>query len=59
MMGISAIFYAIPLTAFICLAYTASRFELPERILKSALVMFVKTLGGLVLLYSVLWMFSS
>lgn len=58
-MGISAVFYAVPLTAFVCLAYTASRYELPERILRSALNMFLKTIAGLVLLYCVLWFFSS
>jgi hypothetical protein len=38
---------AIPLTAMVCLAYSATRFELPEKILKSAAVMFAKTLGFL------------
>lgn len=58
-MGISAVFYAVPLTAFICLAYTASRYELPERILRSSFNMFLKTIIGLVVLYCVLWFFSS
>lgn len=50
-MATSIVFYGIPLTASISLVYCASRYEMPERILRTALVMFVKTLLGLLGLY--------
>lgn len=49
-----AVLYAIPLTAGISLVYSASRFELPEKILRSAAVMFTKTIAALVALYLIL-----
>ncbi len=53
-MDLTILTHAIPLTAIICLVYSASRFELPERILRSAVVMFGKTIGFLGLLYAFL-----
>jgi len=46
--------HAIPLTAMICLTYSATRFELPEKIVRSAVIMFGKTIGFLGVLYAVL-----
>ena len=46
-MDLSLLTQAIPLTAMVCLAYSATRYELREKILKSAMVMFLKTLGFL------------
>lgn len=50
-MDFSILTHAIPLTAIICLVYSASRFELPERIIRSAITMFGKTIGFLGALY--------
>lgn len=49
-----AALYAIPLTVGISLVYSASRFELPEKILRSAVLMFAKTIAALVALYLIL-----
>ncbi len=49
-----AALYAIPLTFGISLVYSASRFELPEKILRSAVLMFAKTIAALVALYLIL-----
>ncbi|MFN5051198.1 MAG: hypothetical protein ACK5L2_06070, partial [Planctomyces sp.] len=43
-MDLSLITQALPLTAIVCLVYCATRFEMPEKILRSALVMFGKTI---------------
>jgi len=43
-MDLSLMTQALPLTAIVCLVYCATRFELPEKIVRSALVMFGKTI---------------
>lgn len=53
-MQLSAAVYAIPLTAAISLVYCTSRFELPQKILRSAALMFAKTIAALVVLYLIL-----
>lgn len=53
-MQLSAAIYAIPLTAGISLVYCASRFEMPERIVRSAVMMFAKTIAALAALYLLL-----
>lgn len=53
-MDLTLLTQAIPLTAMICLVYCASRFELREKILKSAAIMFGKTIGFLTILYGLL-----
>ena len=53
-MHLSTVVYAIPLTAGISLVYCASRFELPAKILRSAIQMFAKTVAALAALYLVL-----
>ena len=59
-MGLQSIlFLAIPLSASISLVYCATRYELKERILRSAAAMFAKTVAGLLGLYAVLWFISS
>ena len=57
-MDFSLLSQAVPLTAVICLVYSATRFELPQKILRSALAMFVKTLVFLGALYLFLVWFS-
>ena len=53
-MQLAAAVYAIPLTAGIALVYCASRFEMPEKIMRSAAMMFAKTIAALVALYLIL-----
>lgn len=53
------IFYAIPLSLSISLVYCATRYEMPERIFRSAGTMFVKILIGMAVIYGVLTLFSS
>ncbi len=53
-MDLSILTHAVPLTAMICLVYSNSRFELPERIIRSAITMFIKTIGFLGVLYAFL-----
>jgi hypothetical protein len=57
-MDFSILTNAIPLTAAICLVYSASRFELPEKIVRSAIIMFGKTIGFLGVLYAFLLFMS-
>lgn len=53
-MDLTILTHAIPLTAIICLVYSATRFELPEKIIRSSMVMFGKTIGFLGVLYAFL-----
>lgn len=53
------IFYAIPLSLSISLVYCATRYELPEKIFRSAGTMFVKIVVGMALIYGALTFFSS
>ncbi|MFM7057038.1 MAG: hypothetical protein ACKO2P_08975 [Planctomycetota bacterium] len=57
-MDFSLLSQAVPLTAIICLVYSATRFELREKILRSALAMFIKTMVFLGVLYLFLVWFS-
>lgn len=43
-MDLGLITQALPLTAIVCLVYCATRFELPEKIVRSAMLMFGKTM---------------
>ena len=54
-----AIFYAVPLSLSISLVYSATRYEIPERIFRSAATMFIKILIGMVVIYGLLTFFSS
>ena len=54
-----AIFYAIPLSLSISLVYSATRYELPERIFKAAAVMFVKIIIGMAVIYGLLTWLSA
>ncbi|MFM8477296.1 MAG: hypothetical protein ACKOEO_16060 [Planctomycetaceae bacterium] len=57
-MDFSLLSQALPLTAIICLVYSATRYELRDKILRSALVMFAKTIMFLGVLYLFLIWFS-
>ena len=52
------IFNALLLTIIISLVYSATRYELPDKIYRSALNMGLKTVGGIAVLYVVLWYYS-
>ncbi|QDT38787.1 hypothetical protein [Stratiformator vulcanicus] len=50
--------YLLPLAAAICLVYNASRYELPNVILKRALSFFVKTMIFMVGVFLILYVLS-
>ena len=50
--------YVIPLTASISLVYNASRYEMPEKIIRRAIRMFVTILIGMAVLYGLLYFLS-
>jgi hypothetical protein len=50
--------YLLPLAAVISLVYSASRFELPDRILKRAARLFAQIVGTMAAVFAVLWYFS-
>jgi len=58
-MNAATVLYGIPLTICISLVYCATRYELPEKILRSALSFFIKTVIGLTALYLILWFLSN
>lgn len=51
-------FYLLPLAAVISLVYSASRYELPEKILTRALKLFAQIIGFMAIVFAVLWFFS-
>lgn len=57
-MDLSLLTQAAPLTAIVCLVYTATRFELPEKIIRSALLMYGKTMVFLVCAWGLLYWVS-
>ena len=58
-MSFATLLYGLPLTVCISLVYCGTRYELPEKILRSALSFFIKTLIGLTGLYLILWLSSN
>jgi uncharacterized membrane protein YccC len=50
--------YLLPLAAVISLVYSASRYELPDRILRRAGRLFCTIVGCMAGLFAVLWIFS-
>ncbi len=58
-MDSSAVFYAVPLTAIISVVYSASRFEMPSRIISAAIIMFLKTIAFLGAMYGFLLYMSN
>lgn len=54
-----SIAYAVPVAAVVSLVYTATRFEIPEVILRHAAIMFGKAAVGLAALYWLLVYLSS
>ncbi len=50
--------YLIPLAAVISLVYSASRYELPGKIVSRAARLFGQILGFMAIVFAVLWFFS-
>jgi len=55
---INATWHLIPLALAISLVYSASRYELPERILGRAIRLFLQIIGFMVAAFIVLWVLS-
>jgi|GEM_PF-623790 len=50
--------YLIPLAMIVSLVYSASRFELPDRILRRATWLFLQIIGFMAVVFAVLWVLS-
>lgn len=50
--------YLIPLAGVVSLVYSASRYELPDRILYRALRLFLTILGVMAIVFTLLWLLS-
>ncbi len=50
--------YLLPLAAIISLVYSASRYELPEKILRRSARLFLQIIGTMAAVFAVLWFFS-
>lgn len=51
--------YVLPLAGAISLVYSASRYELPERILKRAARLFITITGFMLTVFVILWLLSA
>lgn len=58
MVDLSITWYVIPLSAVISLAYSASRYELTEKILQRATRLFITITTCMLVAFAVLWAFS-
>ena len=50
--------YLLPLAMVVSLVYSASRFELPDRILRRATWLFLQIVGFMAVVFAVLWVLS-
>ncbi len=50
--------YLVPMVLIISLVYSASQFELPEKIVRIALKRFVYILGFMAVAFAILWFLS-
>jgi hypothetical protein len=50
--------YLLPLAMVVSLVYSASRFELPDRILRRAVWLFLQIIGFMAAVFAVLWVLS-
>lgn len=50
--------YLLPLAAVISLVYSASRYEVPAKIVNRAARLFCQIVGGMAALFAVLWVLS-
>jgi hypothetical protein len=51
-------FYLMPLAAIVSLVYSASRYELPEKILRRAGRLFLTIVGSMFGVFALLWLLS-
>ena len=50
--------YLLPLAMVVSLVYSASRFELPDRILQRAIWLFLQIIGFMAMVFAGLWFLS-
>lgn len=50
--------YLLPLAMIVSLVYSASRFEMPSRILRRAIWLFIQIVGFMAIVFAVLWVLS-
>ena len=50
--------YLFPLAMVVSLVYSASRFELPDRILRRAIWLFLQIVGFMGVVFAILWVLS-
>lgn len=55
----TTMWYVLPLAGAISLVYSASRYELPERILKRAARLFLTITGFMSAVFVILWLLSA
>ena len=55
---VNVTWYLLPLAMIISLVYSASRFELPDRILRRAIWLFPQIIGFMGIVFAVLWVLS-
>ena len=55
----NSLWYVFPLAGAISLVYSASRYELPERVLRRALSLFVTITGFMLIVLVILWALSA
>ncbi len=55
---VNVTWYLLPLAMIISLVYSASRFELPDRILRRAIWLFLQIIGFMGIVFAVLWVLS-
>lgn len=58
MVDLNITWYVLPLSAVISLAYSASRYELTQKILQRATRLFVTITVCMIVAFSLLWAFS-
>lgn len=54
----NVVVYLLPLAAVVSLVYSASRFEMPARIIKRAIWLFIQIIGFMALVFGILWVLS-
>lgn len=55
---VNVTWYLLPLAAVVSLVYSASRYELPDRILRRSLTLFLQIIGCMAAIFAVLWLLS-
>ncbi|MEI8018540.1 MAG: hypothetical protein WCH39_10110 [Schlesneria sp.] len=55
---VNVTWYLLPLAMIISLVYSASRFELPDRILRRATWLFLQIIGFMGIVFALLWILS-